>query len=73
MNAGVTVNRIPPAQRPASDIEFVEALEALPPSNTMEASGDIFDPSLLLLYRGVHYCKEQFLEMEDYLPIEHVV
>lgn len=73
MNAGVTVSRIPPAQRPASDIEFVEALEALPPSNTMEASGDIFDPSLLLFYRGVHYRKEQFLEMEDYLPSEHVV
>jgi hypothetical protein len=35
----------------------LDALEALPPSNTMEASGDIFDPSLLLLYRGVHYAR----------------
>lgn len=73
MNAGPTAGRIPVDQMPKTDVEFVEALERLAPSNTMERSGDIFDPSLLLYYRGIYYRKEQFLQLENYLPSEHVV
>jgi len=39
----------------------------------MEESGDIFNPKLLLEYKDVYYRKEQFLQMEDFLPSEHVV
>lgn len=73
MNAGATAGRIPNDQRPKTDLEFLQALERLPPSNTMEESGDIFNPKLLLEYKDVYYRKEQFLQMEDFLPSEHVV
>jgi SAM-dependent methyltransferase len=73
MNAGVTAGQIPSERRPQTPVDFLRALELLPPSNTMERSGDVFDPDLLLEYQGVYYRKEQFLEMEDYLPSEHVV
>jgi SAM-dependent methyltransferase/GNAT superfamily N-acetyltransferase len=73
MNAGVTAGKIPDAQQPKTDLEFLQALERLPPSNTMEESGDIFNPGLLLEYDGIYYRKEQFLQMEDFLPSEHVV
>lgn len=73
MNAGATAGKIPEEQQPKDDLEFLKALENLPPSNTMEESGDIFNPELLLEYKDVYYRKEQFLQMEDFLPSEHVV
>lgn len=73
MNAGSVADKIPLEQQPRTDLEFLQALERLQPSNTMEKSGDIFDPRLLLKYEDVYYRKEQFLQMEDFLPSEHVV
>lgn len=73
MNARLLDGRIPKEQLPENDEEFVRALEALPPSNTMESTGDIFDPKLLLHYGGVYYRKEQFIRLKGYLPSEHIV
>ena len=72
MNAGAVVDRIPAAHLPDSDRAFARALEDLPPSNTMESTGDIFNPDLLLHYGGTFYRKEQF-ELGHGLPSELVV
>jgi len=58
---------------PDTIIDLVDALERLPASNTMEATGDVFDPKYLLQYRGVFYRKEQFAGDAGALPAEHIV
>lgn len=73
MNGAVTEPRLASNRKPATETEFVEALERLPPSRTMETTGDIFDPEYLLLYAGVHYRKEQFASPGQRLPAELVV
>lgn len=73
MNANVTLDRMPVENRPAEDKEFIRRLETLPPSNTMETSGQIFDESRILFFRGVHYRKEQFELTAGRLPVEAVV
>jgi 2-polyprenyl-3-methyl-5-hydroxy-6-metoxy-1,4-benzoquinol methylase len=73
MNTEATLPRLPVENRPHSISEFVVALEKLPPSSTMEQSGAIFDPELLLHYEGVYYRKEQFEGYHGRLPTELVV
>lgn len=73
MNTFVTLDVLKDEQRPSSNQELVSALEKLRPSRTMEKSGNVFDPSLLLHYRGVYYRKEQFEEATWRLPVELVV
>jgi SAM-dependent methyltransferase len=73
MNDAVTAERLPAGRRPTDNGEFVSALEQLPPSDTMEATGAVFDPDLLLLYNGVYYRKEQFQGAGTQLPAELVV
>jgi len=72
MNAGTVIDRIPDERMPDSDQAFARALEDLSPSNTMESTGDIFNPDLLLYYGGIFYRKEQF-ELGQQLPSELVV
>ena len=73
MNAGVTQDDLCKRTTPKTNEEFIGALERLPASSTMETSGLIFDPKLLLRYRGVYYRKEQFEGTEIKLPAELVV
>lgn len=68
MNTRVTGGLIPQQQLPASRGEFLRGLEELSPSRTMETTGDVFDPNLLLVYEGVHYRKEQFAAPGKRLP-----
>lgn len=62
-----------PDHVPESYADFVEALDALPPSRTMQDTGNIHDPALLLMFENVYYRKEQFLTPGDRLPREVVV
>lgn len=73
MNDGMTANRLPSDHRPSTTAEFISALEKLPPSATMEQTGAVFDPYLLLSYEGVYYRKEQFQQAGWQLPDELVV
>jgi 2-polyprenyl-3-methyl-5-hydroxy-6-metoxy-1,4-benzoquinol methylase len=73
MNTAVTLPKLPPDRRPETNVEFIEALEALRPSSTMETTGSVFDPELLLHYNGVYYRKEQFQRAGWRLPAELVV
>jgi 2-polyprenyl-3-methyl-5-hydroxy-6-metoxy-1,4-benzoquinol methylase len=73
MNTGVTLGRLPDAHRPRTNAEFIAALEALQPSSTMETTGSVFDPNLLLIFGGVYYRKEQFRRATWQLPAELVV
>jgi 2-polyprenyl-3-methyl-5-hydroxy-6-metoxy-1,4-benzoquinol methylase len=68
MNATPTAPYIPPERRPRSNAAFISALERLPASRTMERTGAVFDPELLLVYRDVHYRKEQFQALGGSLP-----
>ncbi|MHB8463744.1 MAG: class I SAM-dependent methyltransferase [Acidimicrobiales bacterium] len=73
MNAAVTLDRVPSAQRPQTADEFVAALEFLAPSATMETTGNVFDPNQIVLFNGLHYRKEQFESVAGRLPSELVV
>lgn len=73
MNTDVTRGRLEESHRPSDTRAFVRALEDLAPSDTMASTGDIFDPSLLLLFQGVYYRKEQFISAGEHLPREYVV
>jgi SAM-dependent methyltransferase/GNAT superfamily N-acetyltransferase len=73
MNDAVTADRLPADRRPSTNGEFIAALESLAPSGTMEQTGSVFDPQLLLLYNGVYYRKEQFQGAGAQLPAELVV
>ncbi len=73
MNTGVTLGRLAPERRPMTNESFVAALEALPPSSTMEQSGSIFDPDHLLYFGSVYYRKEQFERGVSQLPAELVI
>lgn len=73
MNTSVTSPRLPVAHRLDTTTDFITALEGLSPSATMETTGSVFDPNLLLLYRGVYYRKEQFQKAAWRLPTELVV
>jgi 2-polyprenyl-3-methyl-5-hydroxy-6-metoxy-1,4-benzoquinol methylase/GNAT superfamily N-acetyltransferase len=73
MNDGATAPRLAAAHRPSSNSDFINGLERLSPSTTMEETGSIFDPDLLLLYNDVYYRKEQFQEADWVLPAELVV
>ena len=56
--------------------QIAEALRQLKPSNTMQSTGDIFDPDYFLLDSDTQivYRKEQFLNLsEAALPFETVV
>ena len=73
MNAEVSLRDLPASQRPDSLAYFVESLERLPPSMTMEQSGSVFDPELLLYFEDTFYRKEQFEGGPGRLPAEYVV
>jgi 2-polyprenyl-3-methyl-5-hydroxy-6-metoxy-1,4-benzoquinol methylase/GNAT superfamily N-acetyltransferase len=73
MNTSVTLNKLAPEHKPKTNSDFIAALETLPPSSTMETSGSIFDPDLLVLFDGIYYRKEQFQEANWRLPAELVV
>lgn len=73
MNATYTLDRLADAHRPKDSAAFLEALEALPPSNAMESTGAIFDLDRILVYGGVHYRKEQFERSSTRLPVELVI
>lgn len=73
MNAGATAGRIEDTHLPDGNADFITALEDLSPSNTMEQTGAVFDPDLLLYYNGVYYRKEQFQATKWQLPAELVV
>ena len=73
MNDAVTAGRLAPERKPATNREFISALERLVPSGTMEETGSVFNPNLLLLYNGVYYRKEQFQGAGSQLPAELVV
>jgi 2-polyprenyl-3-methyl-5-hydroxy-6-metoxy-1,4-benzoquinol methylase len=73
MNTNVTIGKLAAAQRPTTNQAFLEALEGLEPSTTMEQTGSVFDPSFLIYYDGVYYRKEQFQSAEWRLPVELVV
>jgi SAM-dependent methyltransferase len=73
LNTRATLHRLPAAHLPDDIAGFVEALEALPPSTAMEATGSIFDPSKLLYFNGFYYRKEQFSVASWHLPAELVV
>lgn len=73
MNDAVTAGRLAADRRPETNSEFISALERLAPSTTMEATGSVFDPDLLLFYNGVYYRKEQFQGAGSQLPAELVV
>jgi 2-polyprenyl-3-methyl-5-hydroxy-6-metoxy-1,4-benzoquinol methylase/GNAT superfamily N-acetyltransferase len=73
MNTGVTLPELRPEQKPESIAQFIQALEALEPSSTMETSGSVFDPSKLIHFKGIYYRKEQFDRATWRLPTELVV
>ncbi len=73
MNTLVTASRVPDEQRPTSVADFARALETLRPSSTMEETGNIFDPTLLVYFNGLYYRKEQFDAAIWHLPAELVV
>jgi len=73
MNAHVTLDRVPAENLPRNAGDFVARLEALPPSNAMETTGQVFDASRIVVFNGVHYRKEQFELAADRLPIEAVI
>jgi SAM-dependent methyltransferase len=73
MNTDATLPGLTENQLPQNDADFVTALEDLPPSNTMESTGNIFDPDRLVYYGGIYYRKEQFSFDEAHLPSEYVV
>jgi 2-polyprenyl-3-methyl-5-hydroxy-6-metoxy-1,4-benzoquinol methylase len=73
MNTEAVLHRLAPTARPGDVDSFVRALEELAPSPTMESSGAIFDPTLLVYYNGVYYRKEQFEGAHGRLPTELVV
>jgi hypothetical protein len=73
MNAEESIRSLSPEQRPHSILEFIDRLEKLPPSATMEQSGSVFDPELLLYFEDTFYRKEQFDGGPGRLPAEYVV
>jgi SAM-dependent methyltransferase/GNAT superfamily N-acetyltransferase len=73
MNDAVTAGWLTSERKPATNKEFISALERLAPSGTMEETGAVFNPDLLLLYNGVYYRKEQFQGAGAQLPAELVV
>jgi 2-polyprenyl-3-methyl-5-hydroxy-6-metoxy-1,4-benzoquinol methylase len=50
MNDAVTASRLAADRKPSTNSEFISALEQLAPSGTMEETGSVFNPDLLLLY-----------------------
>jgi SAM-dependent methyltransferase len=73
LNTSTTLTRLSESSRPTVLPEFIRALESLSPSRTMEQTGAIFDPDLLLFYEGLYYRKEQFDAAPFRLPCELVV
>lgn len=73
MNRDAVLPYMAASQQPSQVDSFVAALERLSPSDTMESSGDVFNPELLLYYDGVFYRKEQFSRASWRLPTELVV
>jgi len=73
MNTEPTRNRMTSDHKPTTPDNFAAELEALPPSSTMERTGDVFKPELLLYYEGAYYRKEQFSRAEWRLPSELVI
>jgi len=73
MNATAVTSALTEWQRPDSYPAFVSALDQLRPSRTMQDTGDIHNPDLLVLFDGTFYRKEQFLSAGDKLPREVVV
>jgi SAM-dependent methyltransferase len=73
MNREAVLPYMDEGHRPDQVDSFVAALERLAPSDTMESSGDVFDPEHLLYYDGIFYRKEQFSRASWRLPTELVV
>jgi SAM-dependent methyltransferase len=66
-------DRLEASHVPRDYDDFVQALDQLPPSRTMQNSGDVHDPTFVLYYDGSYYRKEQFFNPGDRLPREVVV
>jgi 2-polyprenyl-3-methyl-5-hydroxy-6-metoxy-1,4-benzoquinol methylase/GNAT superfamily N-acetyltransferase len=60
MNTTPTLAALPAQNRPGSIQELLAALEALPSSATMQDTGAVFDPDLLVYFDGIYYRKERF-------------
>lgn len=73
MNAEESIKSLSDEQSPKTILDFIDCLEKLPPSTTMEQSGSVFDPELLLYFEGTFYRKEQFDGGPGRLPAEYVV
>jgi SAM-dependent methyltransferase len=72
MNAGCLT--LPEANLARDEAELVSLLERLAPSNSMETTGSVFDPSHLLRFgQDVYFRKEQFQREGDWLPAELVI
>jgi hypothetical protein len=73
MNTDVTLPHLSPEHCPCTLDEMLGVLECLPASNTMERSGEIFNPKLLVYFDGVYHRKEQFSMTGPRLPQEMIV
>lgn len=73
MNAATTLPRLPPNHRPTTIGDFIVALESLSPSSTMEETGAVFNPDLIIHYGDAFYRKEQFRGDDEHLPAELLV
>lgn len=73
MNATPTLEALDPSHQPGDRDEFLEALESLSATGTMESTGNVFDPDHILYFNEVFYRKEQFIGDGDHLPSEYVI
>jgi len=73
MNSGAVLPHMEDNLLPEGRQEFIQCLEGLAPSRTMEQSGSIFNPALMLYFDDVFYRKEQFDAASWRLPSEVVV
>lgn len=73
LNTEATLPHLEVERLPSTTRDFVEALERLRPSATMETTGSIFDPEFLLYFNGIYYRKEQFDAASWRLPAELVI
>lgn len=73
MNAHPLLSGDDPVKRIDDPVDLVAELEQLPPSNSMEATGNVFDPARCLYSTGVFFRKETFTRPGDFLPTEMVI
>jgi SAM-dependent methyltransferase len=73
MNSGAVLPHMGDQLLPEGRQAFIESLEKLEPSRTMEQTGSVFDPALMIFFDDVFYRKEQFDAASWRLPSEVVV